>query len=70
MMVLAFQREKIIQKTKSFPLKRMFEVPGRQVQSLILDSGSLLLVVLLVLITCRIALLIRRCPLFSNCNCT
>lgn len=39
-MVRALQRENTIQHSKSFHFKRMFEIPGRQIYSSILDSGN------------------------------
>lgn len=38
-MVRSFGRQNSIQKSKSFNPKKMFEGPGRQIQSLILESG-------------------------------
>lgn len=38
-MVRAFGRQNTIQKSRSFNLKRMFEIPGRQIQSLIFENG-------------------------------
>ncbi|KAJ9183947.1 hypothetical protein P3X46_007741 [Hevea brasiliensis] len=39
-MVRTLQREQTIQKSKSFHLKRMFEIPGRHAQCLILENGN------------------------------
>jgi hypothetical protein len=38
-MVRSFGRQNSIQKSKSFNIKRMFEIPGRQIQSLIFENG-------------------------------
>lgn len=40
MMVRALERENSIQKSKSFNFKKMFELPGRQIQSFILENGN------------------------------
>lgn len=39
-MVRAFEREQSMQKSRSFHFKKIFELPGRQVHSLIFDNGN------------------------------
>lgn len=38
-MVRAFGRQNSTQKSRSFNFKKMFEIPGRQVQSVIFENG-------------------------------
>ncbi|XP_048227946.1 rho guanine nucleotide exchange factor 8 [Ricinus communis] len=40
MMVRALEREQSMQKSKSFHLRKMFDIPGKHIQSLILDNGN------------------------------
>ncbi|XP_041005776.1 rho guanine nucleotide exchange factor 8-like [Juglans microcarpa x Juglans regia] len=39
-MVRAFGHQNSVQKSRSFNFKRMFEIPGRQVQSMIIENGQ------------------------------
>ncbi|EEF48239.1 conserved hypothetical protein [Ricinus communis] len=39
-MVRALEREQSMQKSKSFHLRKMFDIPGKHIQSLILDNGN------------------------------